>query len=353
MKNNIAKYLFLLCTILLASSASRGMSMDQTIDPKPDDNFTEARFRLWLPERVEQVRGLFVLVPRSQGDGLNQVDEPRWQQLATKWNFGLLGCTLRDKEGAYYIASKGTGRALLEALAKLAVQSKHPELKDAPIALWGHSAGGQFGYNFTAWAPERVIAFVATKGGYYDSLTDSRSRSVPALFFLGEKDESVRVQRITEVFQTNRRQGAVWCLAVEPNEGHGIGKTLDLALAFLDAVVPMRLPADGSRAASLRSVDQVPAWLGNLSSYEIASTASYSQPANEAAWLPDEVMAQKWKDFVAPKGLAKATAEPASPAAAQKITPTLIVAILLVAGLVILTARKPLRRLLPKRPSAS
>jgi dienelactone hydrolase len=347
MKN---KCLLLLCALFLASSASRGATMDQAIEPKPDDNFTEARFRLWLPEKVQQVRGVFVLVPWYQRDGLNQVDEPRWQQLATKWNFGLLGCTLRGKEEAYYLADKGTGRALLEALAKLAVQAKHPELKDAPIALWGHSAGGQFSYNFTAWAPERVIAFVATKGGYYHAATDARSRSVPALFFIGEKDENVRVQSITEVFQTNRRQGAVWCLAVEPNEGHGIGKTLDLALAFFDAVVPLRLPANGSHTASLRSVDQIPAWLGNLSSYEIASAASYSQPVNEAAWLPDEVMAQKWKDFVERKDLVKGTA---STAATQKITPTVMVAILLVAGLIILTVRKPLRRLLPKRPSAS
>jgi len=264
----------------------------------------------------------------------------------------LLGCTLRGKEDAYYLADKGTGRALLEALAKLAVQSKHPELKDAPLAMWGHSAGGQFNYNFTAWAPERVIAFVAVKGGYYQGTTDSRSRSVPALFFIGEKDESFRVQNITEVFQTNRRQGAVWCLAVEPNEGHGIGKTLDLALAFFDAVVPLRLPAAGQR--TLRNVDQAPAWLGNLSSYEIASAASYSGAANEAAWLPDEVMAQRWKDFVSRGDLATGTIGPAAPApTTQKFIAMLLVATLLIAGLIILTIRKPLRRLLPKRPSAS
>lgn len=348
------KHLLLLFAILLVSSSIRGATVDQAIQPQPGDNFTEARFRLWLPENVQRVRGVFVLVPWYQRDGLNLVDEPRWQQLATRWNFGLLGCTLRGKEDAYYLADKGTGRALLDALVKLAVQSKHPELKDAPLAMWGHSAGGQFNYNFTAWAPERVIAFVAVKGGYYQAATDSRSRSVPALFFIGEKDESFRVQNITEVFQTNRRQGAVWCLAVEPNEGHGIGKTLDLALAFFDAVVPLRLPTTASRTAPLRSVDQTRGWLGNLSSYEVASAATYSDSANEAAWLPDEVTAQKWKDFVSRGDLAKGTVGPAAPAATtQKLIATLLIATLLVAGLIILTIRKPLRRLLLKRPSAS
>ena len=346
------KYLLLLFAFFLVSSSTRGATVDQAIEPKPGDNFTEARFRLWLPENVQRVRGLFVLVPWFQRDGLNLVDEPRWQQLATKFNFGLVGCTLRGKEDAYYLADKGTGYALLEALAKFAVQSKHPELKDAPLAMWGHSAGGQFNYNFTAWAPDRVIAFIAVKGGYYYATTDSRSRSVPALFFIGEKDESIRVQNITELFQTNRRRGAFWCLAVEPNEGHGIGKTLDLALAFFDAVVPLRLPTAGQR--TLRSVDQTPAWLGNLSSYEIASAASYSAAANEAAWLPDEVTAQKWKDFVWRGDLAKETVGPAAPAATnQKLIAGLLIATLLIAGLIILTIRKPLRRLLPKRPSAS
>ena len=205
------------------------------------------------------------------------------------------------------------------------------------------------------WAPERVIAFVAVKGGYYNATTDARSRSVPALFFIGEKDENVRIQSITEVFQSNRRQGAVWCLAVEPNEGHGVGKTLDLTLAFFDAVVPLRLPAGEAHNGTLRNVDQMPAWLGNLSSYEIASAASYSQPVNEAAWLPDEVTAQKWKDFVSSrKDSAKGGVGSTRTASlTQRITPTLMVAILVIAGLIILTLRKPLRRLLPKRPSAS
>ena len=354
MRTNIAKTLLFIFVIFVARSTNCATTLDQQIQPKPDDNFREARFRLWLPDNVQQVRGLFVLVPGYQRDGLDLVNEPRWQQLATRWNFGLLGCTLRDEKGAYYLADKGTGRALLEALAKLAVQSKHPELKEAPLAMWGHSAGGQFNYNFTAWAPERVISFVAVKGAYYQAATDARSRSVPALFFTGEKDETTRIQNITDVFQTNRRQGAVWCLAVERNEGHGVGKTLDLALAFFDAVIPLRLDTNTPRKSGLRSINDVSAWLGNLSSYEIASASTYQQSPLEAAWLPNEATAQKWKEFVLPKDLAKTTAGPALPSTTtQRIMPTFIVAVILIAGFVFLTVRKPLRRWFEKRPSAS
>src|SRR5215213_2698326 len=278
MKNQMGKCLLLLFCLFASASSVWAVSLDQQIQPQGDDNFTEARFRLWLPENVKQVRGIFVLAPGYQRDGLTLVNEPRWQQLATKWNFGLLGCTLRDYKGDYYLADKGTGRALLEALEKLSVETKHPEIKEAPLAMWGHSAGGQFNYNFTSWAPERVIGFVAVKGAYYEAETDARSRSVPALFFIGEKDEVIRIKNITAVFEKNRSQGAVWCLAVEPNEGHGVGKTLDFALAFFDGLIPLRLDPKQSR---LRNVDHLPAWLGNLSSYDIAVASAYSQPATE------------------------------------------------------------------------
>jgi pimeloyl-ACP methyl ester carboxylesterase len=351
MRNKARGCVLLLLSLLAASGSVSATSLEQEVAPGAGDNFNEARFRLWLPEKAGRVRGLFVLVPGLQGDGFGLVDDPRWQLLATKWNFGLLGCTLRDREGNYSLAEKGTGRALLDALKKLGVRSNHPELGEAPLAMWGHSAGGQFNYNFTNWAPERVIAFVAVKGGYYESQTDARSRSVPALFFIGEKDEAVRIENISRVFQTNRRQGAVWCLAVEPNEGHGVGRTVDFALAFFDAVVPQRLDASPSGEARLRELGQAAGWLGSLSSYEVAPATSYSQPVGEAVWLPGEQAALKWKEFVTRKDRADANA-PAQVAGerrgARRITPALLAVAAGACALILLTIRfhKPLKRLL-------
>jgi dienelactone hydrolase len=334
------KIVLSLILLLSASIVGSAAVFEEQIQPKSGDNFTEARFRLWLPEKVQRVQGVFVLVPGYQGDGLNLIDEPRWQELAAKWNFGVLGCTLRDGKGNYYLADKGTGRALLEALAKLAADTDHPELKDSPLAMWGHSAGGQFNYNFTSWLPERVIAFVAVKGAYYQATPDARSRSVPALFFIGEKDEVLRIKNITAVFQTNRRQGAVWCVAVEPNQGHGIGRTLDLALPFFDAVIPLRM--DPKKPTRLRSVNDTAVWLGNPSSNEVAAMANYSQPRSEAVWLPNEATALKWKEFVGQKPLAatdSTTSVPASASAAPKLTPALIATVPLVIGLIFLSIR--------------
>jgi len=44
------------------------------------------------------------------------------------------------------------------------------------------SAGGEFNYEFTAWMPERIVAFVANKGGvYYTALFQDVARSVLSL----------------------------------------------------------------------------------------------------------------------------------------------------------------------------
>jgi hypothetical protein len=76
------------------------------------------------------------------------------------------------------------------------------------------SAGGQFYYEFAAWKPERVIAFVVNKDGiYYTALTPRASRDVPGMLFIGGKDLDSRVQTITGLFAVNRRAGALWALA--------------------------------------------------------------------------------------------------------------------------------------------
>jgi hypothetical protein len=46
------------------------------------------------------------------------------------------------------------------------------------------SAGGQFNYEFVAWRPERVLAFVVNKGGiYYSALLPQAARNVPGILF--------------------------------------------------------------------------------------------------------------------------------------------------------------------------
>jgi hypothetical protein len=71
------------------------------------------------------------------------------------------------------------------------------------------SAGGQFNYEFVAWKPERVLAFVVNKGGiYYSALLSQAARNIPGILFVGGKDLEFRTNTITGLFAVNRRGGS-------------------------------------------------------------------------------------------------------------------------------------------------
>ena len=104
--------------------------------------------------------------------------------------------------------------------------------------MWGMSAGGQFNYEFTAWKPERVAAFIVNKGGiYYSALVSKAARAVPGLLFVGGNDLQSRIDTITGLFAVNRRGGAVWALVVEPGLGHVVGQSKDLGALFFEDVL--------------------------------------------------------------------------------------------------------------------
>src|SRR4029077_17030720 len=192
-------------------------------------------------------RAVAVLVPGSNGDWRNQVDDAGWREFAVKNKVALVVVRLTDKPHdqsfieEYVNASRGTGQALLDALTALAAKSKHPEIATAPLLLWGMSAGGQFNYEFVGWKPERVAAFVVNKGGiYYSALLPAAARAVPGILIVGGKDLEFRTNTIVGLFAVNRRAGARWALAEEPGVAHVVGRSSDLTKIFFEDVLNLR-----------------------------------------------------------------------------------------------------------------
>ncbi len=217
------------------------------IELPPGANFAVAAFRWWQPPEVPVLRGILVLVPGSNSDGRMQVGETFWQDFARQHRLALVGCYFKDRLHEnmnieeYARASAGSGRALLDAVAYFAKVSGHPEADTAPVLLWGHSAGGEFNYEFACWVPERVIAFVVNKGGYYFThLAPAATRAIPGIFFIGGKDEGFRIQSIQGIFAINHQAGAVWKLTIEPEAGHELGQTRELAAGFFTEVLSRR-----------------------------------------------------------------------------------------------------------------
>jgi dienelactone hydrolase len=285
-----------------ASQEPTGRTLDEAA--QPGDNYDKAEFRLWYPSDARTLRAILVLVPGSNGDGRSAVDDPVWQEFAQRHHLALVGCRLTDKPHEqnfiehYVNVSRGSGQAFLDALAAFASHAQHPELASAPLLLWGMSAGGQFNYEFVAWKPERVIAFVVNKGGiYYSALLSQAARSVPGVLFVGGKDLEFRTNTIVGLFALNRRAGALWALAEEPAAGHIVGRSRDLALMFFEDVLPLRLgeESDGASTATLRAMDERSGFLGDFKTKAASPLGASGTPNYPTAWLPTARLAHAWE----------------------------------------------------------
>lgn len=270
---------------------------EHTVPPGP--NFDKANFRLWIPDGNTPLRGAVVLVPGSNGDGRGQVTDSTWQAFATKHRFALVGCQFTDKPHEqsfiedYVNVSLGSGQALLDALSALGSESGHPELANAPLFLFGMSAGGQFNYEFATWKPDRVIAFVVNKGGiYYTALTPRATRAVPALLFTGETDLASRTQTITGLFALNRRGGGLWALTQEPGVGHVVGRSKELAALFFEDVLALRV--DAAQPGAMKPLAESSGWYGDVVEHTIRPVGESRPPAAPTAWLPTERTARAW-----------------------------------------------------------
>ena len=207
MKRNLFRLVVILVFTLPALRVSgAGPVFDETVPPGA--NYDKADFRLWLPPDTSGIRAIVVLTTGSNGDGRPMAEDAVWQDFASRNKLALIGCRITDKPHEqsfieeYANASQGSGQALLNALSTYAERTRHPELAAAPLLLWGMSAGGEFNYEFTAWKPERVAAFVVNKGGiYYTALTSRASRNVPGILFTGGKDLQSRIRTITGLFE--------------------------------------------------------------------------------------------------------------------------------------------------------
>ena len=281
-------------------NVSSGKILNDSLSP--GKNFDKAAFRLWMTDDNRAVGGVLVLMPGSAEDGRSLAEDPFWQGFAKQHNFALVGCFFSDRPHEnmdveeYANAKEGSGQALLDVLSLFAKNSGHAELVNAPLLLWGHSAGGEFNYEFACWQPQRVIAFVVNKGGiYYSNLASVTTGKVPGLFVVGEKDIAFRNDVIKGIFSINRRFGAIWTFAVEPGIGHAIGRTKELAAAFFNELLPLRL--DTIQDANLLEIKEDSGWVGDPKTYEIIPFPNWQAQSYGCSWIVNAKFASTWLAF--------------------------------------------------------
>lgn len=259
----------------------------------PGENYDRADFRFWMPPGATTARAIVVLVPGSNGDGRGMATEAFWQEFATRHSLALVACRFTDKKHEqpfiehYVNVSQGSGQALLDAIGRFAERAKHPELTTVPFYMWGMSAGGQFNYEFVAWKPERVAAFVVNKGGiYYTALAPKAARDVPGLLFIGETDLAFRNDTITGLFAVNRRAGARWALTEEPGLAHAVGRSRELGAMLFEEVPP------------LKPLDTPAGFIGDLKAQTFKPAAEAGALTAPTAWLATERLARGWQSVV-------------------------------------------------------
>jgi dienelactone hydrolase len=301
---NLVLFLMVMGTSLFALYAGQAPA-PRTFDASvpPGNNYDKAEFRLWVPEGNGTLRAAVILVPGSNGDGRPQAEDAGWQAFAIKNRLALVGCRFTDQPHdqnfieEYANVSLGSGQALETALRSLGEKSQHPELASVPLLLWGMSAGGEFNYEFVAWKPERVAAFVVNKGGiYYSALLSQTARNVPGMLFIGGKDLESRISTITGLFAVNRRAGALWALAEEPGAAHIVGRSMDLAKIFFEDVMSARL----SRSP-MKTMSEKEGFIGDPRDKAFHPAGSAPLPNYSTAWLPTARVARAWQAMITEK----------------------------------------------------
>jgi len=287
---------------LVAAAALTQAASSATIDHTvaPGANYDKAEFRLWMPAAPGPLQAVLVLVPGSNGDGRPMAADPFWQEFAARQRLAIVACRFTDKphdQGfieEYVNVSRGSGQALVDALSAFADRARHPEIASAPILLWGMSAGGQFDYEFVAWRPERVAAFVVNKGGiYYTALAPKAARDVPGLLFIGEKDLDSRIAMISGIAALNRRAGALWALTEEPGVGHAVARSRDLGAMFFADVLALR-----TGGASLKPIDPKSGFIADLNTRTFQPAGEAPAQTERTAWLPTLAIAKAWQAVV-------------------------------------------------------
>jgi len=242
----------LLILILASAHLHAETPYKVTIPPKADDNFTFASFSLLVPRKVDAPRYILVLLPGFNGDGRGFLQHQRWKDFAEKTGGAMVACTFRalpeetpkeiDNYVHYAAAQHGSGTVLESAIEKLDEMDSVHSLRNLPLLIYGHSAGGQFAYGFSCHNPKRMIGFAAVKGGYYYPEPIEGTYKVPGLVISGEQDLIRRRIEIRTLFESHRKHGAPWCW-MEDDYGHGVADTLDVVLPYFMELIRMRLPA--------------------------------------------------------------------------------------------------------------
>lgn len=302
----------------------------------PGELIFPVNYTIWIPKDVKSLRGVIVhqhgCGEGSCKSGLTGAYDLHWQALARKHDCALLAPSYEQPEKAdcqmWCDPRNGSDAAFRKCLIDLGAKSGHPELPAAPWALWGHSGGGHWAGGMVLLHPDRVAAAWLRSGVPLLKPDPARSTikahtlpetalKVPVMCNLGTKEGvTVKDSRFAGVWPANeaffnevRGKGGLVSVAVDPLTSHECGNQRYFAIPWLDACLSARLPKVHTDALHEMPTNAI--WLATVSGSAAVPAAAFVDDPLKAAWLPNEVIARAWMQYVKDTAVTDTTAPPA------------------------------------------
>ncbi|TAG08867.1 MAG: hypothetical protein EAZ42_09055 [Verrucomicrobia bacterium] len=293
-----------------------------------------ASWRVWVPSGPEPIRGILFSFPGSFGDTRDIPLATMFQNAARYWRFALVGVGSATTPDPQFndIAEIPLG-GWFDVVDLVAGTSGRPELRNAPFAFRGMSAGGySSSRSFLPW-PERTIGAMCHAGWNpppseaYNPLTPLQSQ-VPAIALIGSSDATVPISEIGPSMSMSRRYGqtrlalaTVWGLSHNFQNSSAYNA---YALYWFDQLMkagryPAHLVPTASTAPVLGQLPMNSGWWGvrnstnsSANGYQLsggssrflnigpdASFAGIKDPSNPLvdSWLPNQSAAMGYRSL--------------------------------------------------------
>jgi hypothetical protein len=319
LRKGVALMAAMLFCAQLPAVASEGIVDTVQEPPQAGERYQDSRFCIWIPAGVTTLRGIIFHQHGCGRNGFEMAWDVQWQALAKKHQCVLMGSTFYgDCQKKWIPPENGIPAALQRALVYFAEKHKHPELVQAPWALWGHSGGAKWAMLMSCASPERTIATFCRSTAFSPQCNYSGALAdVPNVqnFGVGEKTQFEVEPGSMAVFNGLRAANAPACLAVVGG-GHGCGASRRFAIPYLDACLTLRLP--DKPGGALKKLDLARGWYGDNDTKTVAPAAKFTGDKATASWLPTEEVANKWAEFVK-TGSVKDVTPPAAPFGLQAV----------------------------------
>jgi len=306
---------------------------------KPGELVYPVNYTLWIPPGLKTLRGV-VVHQHGCGEGSCKSGQTgafdlHWQALAKKHDCALLSPTYEQPDKAncqmWCDPRNGSDVTFQKSLTDLGAQSSHPELAKVPWALWGHSGGGHWSGGMVLLHPDRIAAAWLRSG--VPSLTSVEGKpvpytiseaacQVPVMCNLGTKEGvTVKDGRFSGVwkgvepfFLALRDKGGLVGVAVDPLTAHECGNQRYLAIPWLDACLTARLP--DKAGAPLKPMPTAnayiaPVYAGSGDIVAPVPATKFSGDVKKSVWLPNQVIAKAWAQYVKDSAVTDTTPPPA------------------------------------------